>query len=128
MKKHLRKKETNCRSCKASSNGKRRSGQGIGFEQLEDRTVPALIEWSNRADFDNEFGVNTAAARALINQALLDWERSLNHSTTATSDKTAGRPAITTRSISKCTIWVEMFLPMLKPRILMMMASHIRDS
>ena len=51
----------------------RRDSRRLGYEHLENRRLMASIVWANRNDFDTEFGTNTAAARAVIDQALLDW-------------------------------------------------------
>ncbi len=45
----------------------------LAVEQLEIRAMMSSIVWANRADFDNEFGENTALARQVIDQVLLDW-------------------------------------------------------
>ena len=46
---------------------------GFTFERLENRRMLSLIVWTNRAEFDTEYGANTATARAVIDQAILDW-------------------------------------------------------
>jgi len=44
------------------------------LEALEDRRLMALISWTNRDSFDNEYGASTAAARNVIDQAIDHWE------------------------------------------------------
>ena len=65
------KKELNSRKGKGRRWSSRQSGRRLGFECLETRAMLAAIVWENRADF--ELGANTAAARAVIDQVLLDW-------------------------------------------------------
>ena len=45
----------------------------LGLEPLEDRTMMSVIVWTNRADFDTEYGASTATARAVIDQVINDW-------------------------------------------------------
>ena len=61
------------RTSKARAGKSRRESRRLGYEHLEYRRLMAVIEWANRSDFDTEFGANTAAARAVIDRALLDW-------------------------------------------------------
>lgn len=53
----------------------------LATETLEDRTVPAIILWTNRgtdaSDTDNftaTYGVNSNIARAIVDKAIDDWE------------------------------------------------------
>src|SRR5262245_46771602 len=48
---------------------------------LEDRTTPSTIRWVNKGTsttdsdgFNSVFGTNAARARAVVDQALLDWQ------------------------------------------------------
>jgi hypothetical protein len=45
------------------------------LEALEGRLAPAIINWVNRNDFDNEYGGNTMTARQVIDTAILEWSR-----------------------------------------------------
>ncbi len=49
----------------------------LALESLEDRMMLSVISWANRADFDTEFGPNTATARADIDRAILDWQNAI---------------------------------------------------
>ncbi len=55
----------------------RRMENQLTMERLEDRKMMAQLFWANRAEFDTEFGDNTAAARQVIDQALLDWRAAI---------------------------------------------------
>ncbi len=67
------KKETDSRKRKVRHRDIRRTAEHLEFECLENRAMMSSIVWENRADFDTEFGADTAAARQVIDQALLDW-------------------------------------------------------
>ncbi len=61
------------RNAKTRSGGSRLENRQLGYEHLERRRLMAAIVWANRNEFDTEFGDNTALARGVIDQALLDW-------------------------------------------------------
>jgi hypothetical protein len=48
------------------------------LEVLETRLAPALINWVNRADFDDEYQGNTMTARQVIDRAILQWETTID--------------------------------------------------
>jgi Concanavalin A-like lectin/glucanases superfamily len=51
---------------------------GLTWEHLEERKLLSTIIWANRWDFDTEFGPNTATARAVIDQAVVDWQNAIS--------------------------------------------------